>query len=156
MIDKVKPEDIGKERKIAFISYSHKDKKWLERLDKYLKPYNIDLWDDTQIKAGQVWRIEIIKALNSAKVAIFLVSQDFLDSEFIQKHELSPLLEEAQKGGVTLLWIAVRPSTYEQSEFEKYQALNNPEKPLTSLGAADCERELCEICKKISARYKCP
>ena len=34
-----------------FVSYSHRDRKWLERLQVHLKPLvragNIDLWDDT-------------------------------------------------------------------------------------------------------------
>jgi len=37
----------------VFVSYSHRDKKWLERLQVHLKPLaragNIDLWDDTRI-----------------------------------------------------------------------------------------------------------
>lgn len=38
----------------VFVSYSHRDKKWLERLQIHLKPLvragNIDLWDDTRIQ----------------------------------------------------------------------------------------------------------
>ncbi len=42
-----------------FISYSHEDKEWLERLLVHLKPLErggtIDLWDDTRIKTGDRW-----------------------------------------------------------------------------------------------------
>jgi hypothetical protein len=139
---------------LAIVCYCDKDKDWLVQLKEYLKPFKDDLWDDTQIEPGQDWRKEIIKALNSAKVAIFLVSQNFIESQFIQKHEFSPLFEKAQTGGVTILWIAVSHCTYETSEFEKYKPLNNPEKPLNSLKSSERQKELCQICEKISDRIK--
>ncbi|HLP57724.1 MAG TPA: hypothetical protein VK186_02795 [Candidatus Deferrimicrobium sp.] len=35
-------------------------------------------WDDTQIKPGSDWRMEIETALNQAQVAVMLISADFL------------------------------------------------------------------------------
>ena len=47
----------------VFISYSHKDKKWLDRLQTTLKPLVrkevFTIWADTQIKAGTNWKDEI-------------------------------------------------------------------------------------------------
>ena len=43
----------------VFISYSHKDKTWLGRLQTMLEPLvrkdSIAVWDDTKIKAGAQW-----------------------------------------------------------------------------------------------------
>ncbi len=40
----------------VFISYSHKDEKWLKRLQVHLKPLErqrrLDRWDDTRIAGG--------------------------------------------------------------------------------------------------------
>jgi len=40
----------------VFISYSHNDKKWLDRLLIHLKPlsrdYDIDVWSDKKIRTG--------------------------------------------------------------------------------------------------------
>jgi internalin A len=44
------------------------------------------------IEQGTKWKEEINKALVSAKVAIQLVSPDFLTSDFIAKNELPPNL----------------------------------------------------------------
>ena len=72
----------------VFVSYSHRDEKWLERLQVHLKPLvragDIDLWDDTQIRSGEDWKAKIDQALGSARFAVLLVSADFLASDFIQ------------------------------------------------------------------------
>jgi len=79
----------------VFISYSHHDVKWLERLRVHLKPLIrkqvVDLWDDTRISPGMDWRREIDTALSAASVAVLLISADFLASDFIVDNELPVL-----------------------------------------------------------------
>ncbi|MFM7549676.1 MAG: toll/interleukin-1 receptor domain-containing protein, partial [Cyanobacteriota bacterium] len=101
------------ERHQLFISYSHADREWVDRLKTMLAPLLRDkelrLWDDSQIHAGSIWEEEIATALATAKVALLLVSPDFLNSEFIHREELPPILRAAQEEGMVLLWVKLRP-----------------------------------------------
>jgi hypothetical protein len=98
--------------KPVFISYSHADAEWLEKLKKFLKPLEnedkIKIWDDKEIKPGDQWEEEIEKSISAAKAAVLLVTQDFLTSKFISENELPLLLAGANERGVEIFWIAVR------------------------------------------------
>lgn len=136
-----------------FISYSHKDVRWLERLQIMLRPLmhsdQLITWVDSQIIAGSDWFVEIQHALSSAKAAILLVSPNFLASDFIAKHELPQLLDEANKTGLRILWIAISASLYKETEIAKYKALNDPQRPLDKLTPSERNRVLVDICQQI-------
>ena len=142
-------------RSQIFFSYSHKDRKWLDACQNHLTPLfrkqRITIWSDTQIKSGDLWRNEIEKGLAAAKVAVLLVSPDFLNSDFIAENELPPLLEASEKEGLRILWVAVRYSSYEDTDVARYKAVNDPLRPLASLRGSSREKELVRICKEIKS-----
>ena len=126
------------ERDQLFISYSHVDRGWVERLQKMIQPLvrseALRLWDDSQITAGAKWKVEIEKALASAKVALLLVSDDFLASEFVINKELPPLLRAAEAEGLRILWVCLGPCFYEATPIHEYQAVLPPGEPLEAMG----------------------
>lgn len=144
--------------KPVFISYSHEDVEWLKKLKQFLKPLEqqdlIRVWDDTEIKPGAVWFDEIKQSLTDAKVAILLITQNFLTSEFISNKELPPLLQSAKDRGVLVLWIAVSSSTVEDTPISDYQAANDPKTPLDTLPEPQQNRVLTEIYEKVKEAVK--
>lgn len=135
--------------KPVFISYSHKDVVWLTKLKMFLRPLEdqglVRVWDDTDIRPGSQWMDEIQQSLAGARVAVFLITQHFLNSDFIREKELPVLLKSAQDRGCQVFWIAVSTSTVGDSEIARFQAANDPEHPLDSLTEPDQNRVLKQI-----------
>ena len=137
------------ERNQLFISYSHADREWVDRLQKMIRPlersHGLRLWDDSQIQPGDKWREEIEAALAAAKVALLLVSSDFLASEFVTNSELPQLLTAAEEEGLRILWVPVRPSLVRRTPISAYQALGDPGRPLARMDRVEQEEALVEI-----------
>jgi len=132
-------------RTTVFVSYARSDGFWLERLQKHLAPFErqgrIKRWDDTTIRPGTEWREEIRDAIHSARVAVLLLSADFLASQFIAENELPPLLAAARHDGATILSILVKPCSYGEIDgLERLEMVNNPEQPLVDLTEGAQER----------------
>ena len=139
----------------VFISYSHKDKDYLKRLRVHLDSLNlkeeigIDIWDDTRILPGDMWREEIRVALSCAKVAILLVSPDFLASQFIKEDELPPLLVAAKKEEAVILPVILSPCAFRDSQLADFQAVNDPSRPLTSRSRNNKEKIWDEVASRV-------
>lgn len=133
----------------VFISYSRADSNWLARIQKALAPLSrsrpIEFWDDTKIKPGMEWRKEIEAALGRARIALLLVSADFLASDFIINHELPPLLDRAAADGVRIIPVLLRPCLFQLSELSKYQSIPGPDRALSGLSANEVESELVKL-----------
>jgi len=142
-------------RNKIFVSYSHDDRDWMLKMRNYLKSMErfagIKAWDDLAIKAGDEWNKEIEKALMTTKVAVFLVTQNFLASEFIQEKEMGYFLEISKKERVPIIWVAVSSSLYELTPLKNIQCANDPERPLDSLSESDQNAALTDISKRIVA-----
>jgi hypothetical protein len=128
----------------VFISYSHRDRAALGRLQVHLKPLEreglVDRWDDTRIKPGALWRDEIKDALATARVAVLLVSADFLASDFIAAEELPPLLEAERARGLVILPVILGPCRYRETpSLARFQTVNDPARPLSTM--RDPQRE---------------
>lgn len=144
--------DMNLERAKVFISYSHQDKVYLNRLLVHLSPYRrqnlIDIWVDTRIKPGEDWQDEIENAISRASIAILLITADFLASEFISNNELPQILERQQKYGLKVLSVIVKPCAFEDvPELARFQTINDPNQALIKLNEADSEEVWVRVAK---------
>lgn len=147
------PKKGGNRPLAIFMSYSHRDARWLEALERMLKPLtrsgDLLLWADTEIVPGSRWRQDIANAIDRADAAILLVSSDFLASDFIAADELRPLLSSARADGLPVLWISVSSSLYENTEIVEYQCLNDPSRPLDTFARPKARQELKAMAEKV-------
>ena len=154
--DIVESKKAAPARRKVFITYNHKDARWLERLHVHLAPIEregmIDLWDDTKIAIGTPWQAAIQEALETAKVAIALVSADFLASDFIIQYELPKLLSRAASSGLIIIPLIVSPCLFTRSWLSTFQAANDPNRPLSSMTVAEREKILMNLAKNIEKR----
>ena len=136
------------ERRHVFISYSHADHDWVVRLKRMMAPLlrgsgqKLRLWDDSQIDAGRKWREAIETALAQAKVALLLVSDHFLDSEFVMGEEVPKLLAAAEAEGVRVLWVSLSACLVEKTAIFQYQAVLPPSRPLDQMAEAEVKEAL--------------
>ena len=97
----------------VFISYSHRDEAWKDRLLRHLKVLErrglLDVWEDRHIRPGAPWREEIEAAMGQAQMALLLVSVDFLNSDFIQDEEVPTLLRRRESEGLRVLPLILEP-----------------------------------------------
>lgn len=152
----VKKDKKMEEKHSIFISYSHKDAKWLELVKTHMKPleryYGIDEWNDQKLRTSDIWKEEISKALNDATIAVLLFSANFMASDFIINNELQPLLKNASNGGVRIMPVMVSPcATFEESGLSDYQATNGPDKTLIEMNEGEVHRTLKKLVEDIKS-----
>jgi len=60
----------------AFVSFSHKDHKYVEDFKNQLEKYEISVWWDRKIEHGQYWEDKVEEAMISSDVMIVFISPD--------------------------------------------------------------------------------
>ena len=112
--------------------------------------FSYQAWDDNQIRPGDAWQKEIQTAMERARVAILLVSVDFLCSKFIVSQELPALLQREAQGDLPIIPLIVRPNLWEAIDvLNKLQATPDNGKALSELSQHECERLLTQLMLKI-------
>jgi TIR domain len=122
----------------VFISYSHKDGIYREKLEEHLAALRnlqyVESWHDRNITTGEEWRDSIDRHLESADIILLLVSSSFLASEFCYDIELRRALERHERGEVRVIPIIVRHCAWQDAPFARLQALPDEGKPIANRG----------------------
>jgi hypothetical protein len=120
---------------LLFYSYSHRDERYRQRLEKHLAPLKregvVADWRDREITAGTDWAKEISKHLEAADIILLLISADFIASDFCWSKEMSRALDRHALGGARVIPVIVQPVDWSGAPFGKLQALPKDGKPVT-------------------------
>ena len=109
---------------------------------------DVDLWDDTRLKAGDKWRQEIKDAITTPKVAIFLISANFYASDFIATEELPALLHADINFGTELIPVLISASRFQRDKIlSEFQAINST--PLAELERPMQEKILDQVAQRV-------
>jgi hypothetical protein len=138
----------------VFISYSHADSQYLDRILVHLRPLErnrlVECWSDRKIRTGDQWLPGIRDALKEARVAVLLISADFLASDFITANELPQLLASARDRGTRILPILVKPSRFiRDTALSGFQAFNSPERTISKMSEPEREELYAKLAEEI-------
>jgi tetratricopeptide (TPR) repeat protein len=143
----------------VFISYSHLDEEWKDRLVRQLavsqKQGRLELWHDRMIGAGEDWERQIQAAMDAASVAILLVSANSLTSDFILREEVSRLLERRASEGLRIFPVVIEPCDWEAVDWLRRMNLRPKDgKPLSGGNDYEIDLAVAEIAKEIRKLLK--
>jgi hypothetical protein len=103
----------------VFISYSHRDAKFVHRLSTRLVEKNIKVWkDDMKITAGDTFMNKIKAGIQGASYFSVVLSKNSLNSKWVKEELDEALIHESQARGIVILPILL-------DDCEVPQALSN-------------------------------
>jgi hypothetical protein len=145
----------GTGKPVIFISYSHKDRPWLDYVRSFFEPLarqlNLQIWDDQKLRIGDDWRGDIYSAVDACRVFIVLVSRYALASTFIANEEVGRVLKRP-KGEVQLCPIVVTPYYARPLPWLDHPNRRPPDsKALSELPDPARDREMAVIASQIDA-----
>lgn len=143
------------DRAQVFISYSHKDEAWKDRLCKQLgvlvEQGLIDTWDDRRIAVGEDWEPEIEHELKRAKAAVLMITADFLTSKFILGKEIPTVLKRRDEEGLRIFPLIVRPCPWQTVGWlKKLQCRPRDGRPLSSGSEHQIDQDLADLAVEIN------
>lgn len=119
----------------CFISYSHKDMKYKEKLLTTLKTleqiYKIEVWHDGKIVAGQDIDKEVLNTLSCSDIIILLVTPNFLASSYCINIELKKSIAKMNSGECIVVPVIFQESIItEDHSFYKLNRVPRDGKPI--------------------------
>lgn len=131
------PDAIG-----LFIAASPPDHRWLDRLTVHLRPAlrrgEVVLWNADAVGAGDESLKVVAGWLAAARVAIVLLSADYLASEAAHERELPALLAAAENGWLKLIPVIASPCAV-PATLARYQTVNPSRRTLARITRAERE-----------------
>ena len=137
-----------------FIAYCFPEKKWFDRVHAAVKPVagteGIAVWDERRLRGGPNWKSELSELLASRKVAILVVSDIFLASEFMTRAKLPAMLESERENGLKVCWVLASHCLFEPHGLNPADAAHELNQALDGLGVEKRETELAAIARHVA------
>jgi uncharacterized protein YjbI with pentapeptide repeats len=117
----------GRKRVVRFfISYAHENKVLAEALVKGLrsqfkpsKNYELEFWNDREIMVGEKWHQRILQAITECHFGLFMVSPDFLGSDYIGENEIPPFV--SGEGCKPVIPVGLVPVNFDRHDLKGLQ-----------------------------------
>lgn len=136
----------------VFVCYARAEDRWVDPKSRHnlipwlaesLRRQHVEFWVDRGgIDDGAQWREAIFGAIDRASIAILLIDQHFLNSDFIEQEELPRIRERAADGRLSIVPILTLPCTWRKNPFlERLQMLPQKVIPLIDCIANESQWE---------------
>jgi hypothetical protein len=132
----------------VFISHSHLDAKWKERFVGVLRSRGIEVWAESQPRTTNTWDKQTQDAIDNARVAVLLISPQYLVSQAIQGREIPYLVKQRKP---------LFPVLIDNCDWQQAQWLSGAEmfqsdgRPLSALDSVEVEPYLALAALEIGA-----
>lgn len=141
----------GTGRNLVFVSYSRRDGTFAKALRIQLGAMEHDgllsTWIDVEQLPGTIWRPKLEAAIQEARVAVLLVSDHYLDSEFVRNDELPAIM---QRRGLMVIPVIVRSCMFDEiKSLAQFGAFNSPGAPLDKMRTPKRTEVLRDLARKI-------
>jgi len=149
-------------RDLVFVSYSHANPDWRDKLLLLLKPFvrqgRLQVWADPDpyIRTGDIWRRTIDEALARTRVGVVLLTPDLLASDFVAEVEVPSLLRAAHARDLILVVVPIEPlvegsTRFPDGDLKQFQWPWTPEEPIAELDDRRQMRALVTVANAIVA-----
>jgi S1-C subfamily serine protease len=112
------PDDLVR----VFVSYAREDKRWLDPEYRFnlvpfladsLRRQGVSFWIDKRLVAGDEYRRLIESEIDRADIALLMVTQSFLNSQFIESVEMPHIEGRARRGQMLAAPVLVEPCDWQ-------------------------------------------
>ncbi|NHF59830.1 TIR domain-containing protein [Flavobacteriaceae bacterium TP-CH-4] len=133
----------------VFAIYAWKDKDAVGRLIHRLKPLggkvDLTIWQEDPIYPEQAWAPRIPSRIQKAEVFLFLLSNAFMYSEFINQNEFKAIIDRYKEGSATVIPVLLEECPWNTDfksddydfNFNELQVLPEERKPIKSWGSEE-------------------
>ncbi len=106
----------AKNDRATLLPYFVKFKTMMSSITHSKTKFPVHFWWDDSIQTGMEWQKEIHQNLDDADVIVFMVSDNFLKSDFIRDVEIPRALAKRESSGVMLMNVLIEDCAYQSSQ----------------------------------------